>query len=168
MPGATALLEETVSCVNEVGDVVGNLNSEVAGSEIETEVVCGVGAELVGVEQPIIVGLRVNAADLDSFCRNGWEVTELDATYDADDQVEPVFEELSAEESRVGLDVRTFRDARGNTHVMTQRECPMMNNVLADMGWEQWREKLRGASFAERAGLWERLQGEMRWRLLQH
>ena len=45
-----------------------------------------------------------------------------------------MFEELRADESRVGLDVRTFRDARENTHVMAQRERPMMDDVLADLG----------------------------------
>ena len=49
----------------------------------------------------VIVGLRLNAPGLDSFRRNGWEVAELDATYDTDDQVEPVIEELRAEESSV-------------------------------------------------------------------
>ena len=115
--------------MDDVRDEVGNLNSEVAGSEVEAEGVGSVVAESVVMEQPIIMGVQLNAAGLETFCRNGWGVVELDATYDADDQVEPVFEELRAEESRVGLDVRTFRDARGNTHVMAQRERPVMDDA---------------------------------------
>ena len=109
---------------------MGNLNSEVAGSEVESGGVGSIVAESVGIEQPIIMGVQLSAAGLETFRRNGWGVVELDATYDADDQIEPVFEELRAEESRVRLDVRTFRDASGVTHVMAQREYPMMDSVL--------------------------------------
>jgi hypothetical protein len=146
--------------MEDVRDEVGNLNSEVAGSEVESERVGSILTESVGVEQPIIVGVQLSAAGLETFRRNGWGVVELDATYDADDQIEPVFEELRADESRVGLDVRTFRDAHGNTHVMAQRERPVLDDVLADLGWGQWRRTLDGASLSGRSQLWESLRGD--------
>ena len=71
MSESTAQLEETSARMDDVRYEVGNLNSEVAGSEVESEGVGSVVAESVGMEQPIIVGVRLNAAGLEPFRRNG-------------------------------------------------------------------------------------------------
>ena len=103
-----------------------------------------------------------------AFRRNGWDVYDLAATYDADDLVEPVYGELQPGEPRAGLSILTFHDVAGVVRVMVQRECCMLDSILVDMDWLNfWRERLRDVLLLERGVVWNRLHEEMRWRLLR-
>jgi hypothetical protein len=104
------------------------------------------------------------------FVRNGWEVPELEATYDGDDDVVPAFIEVVPGVECAGRTVVKYRDAVVGWRYLVQAELDVVKLCVEGMGSLVVRlSDSDMASFLRsgRGEMWERLCGELRWRLLR-
>ena len=104
------------------------------------------------------------------FVRNGWGVPELEATYDGDEDVVPAFVEVVPGVECAGRTVVKYRDAVVGWRYLVQAELDVMKLCVEGMGSLVMRlNDSDVASFlvSGRGEMWERLCGELRWRLLR-